>query len=234
MSPSQYLAFYLPLVAMLASGLYHQTSTDGDASLFAHFGWTYRLPAKATPLVVLGLGLGSGILDAKVGGADWAHAAFTGFNATLSSVFGAGMSHALTGMALPKGTPLQGDFLTTVKPANDSKPPSTPPKGPGPLAGAAVLLAIIGCLGVLAGNTSCKDPNVPVIVNDALTATQIFCVESSQFTDSQAVADACAIDTALVPIIEQLLAQKAAAAKQGFAWDAGAGDAAAPAKASKK
>ena len=57
----------------------------------------------------------------------------------------------------------------------------------------------------------------------ALDASALACVFASELTDAQAVASACSIDQALVPVIDQLIAQRDAAKKQGVHWGADAG-----------
>jgi hypothetical protein len=71
------------------------------------------------------------------------------------------------------------------------------------LGAALVLLVAV----VAACNMPAKD-----VAKDALTASQILCVLASNLTDSKAVAAACQIDQALVPLIEPFLAQKEALA----------------------
>jgi hypothetical protein len=65
------------------------------------------------------------------------------------------------------------------------------------------------------------------IIEAALTASQIACIATSTLTDAPALAAACAVDKALVPallpVIENLIAQREAAAKAGVLWHGDAG-----------
>jgi len=56
----------------------------------------------------------------------------------------------------------------------------------------------------------------------ALDASELGCVFATELSDSKAVAGLCKIDQTLVPVIEQLIAQRNAAKKAGVTWDAGA------------
>ena len=60
----------------------------------------------------------------------------------------------------------------------------------------------------------------PANVKTALDATALGCVFASEIIDAKAVADACAIDQALVPVLEKLIAQREAAKKSGVEWAA--------------
>ena len=94
-----------------------------------------------------------------------------------------------------------------------------PPGAAAVLLGALALSSLSGC--------AWWDKNGKSVEQAVLSASQIACVEATQLTTSAEVATACSIDAALVPVLEQLLAQKAAAHKAGFVWhqpgtDAGA------------
>jgi hypothetical protein len=209
----QYLALYLPMACAITLFLYHQFSMDGGASLFAHFGWSYRLPKGATPFVAGLFGAGAAVLQSKQSGSDWSMAVFTGINSTVMGLLGATASHQLQ-IFQAKKPPTSAIAIASSEPANDAKPPSTPPKGPGPLAGAATILLLLGSLGFIAGNAACKDPtaasDIKSAVKTVLDASDIACINSSKFTTSADVAKDCAIDETLVPAIDQLLAGKAA------------------------
>ncbi len=65
---------------------------------------------------------------------------------------------------------------------------------------------------IVIGNSffGCSAAQNHVIAQDALTASQILCVLASNFTDDAAVAQACAIDKALVPLVRPFLLQNEA------------------------
>jgi hypothetical protein len=63
----------------------------------------------------------------------------------------------------------------------------------------------------------------PANLKSAIDATQLACVFASALTDSAAVADACQIDRSLVPVLDQLIAQREGAKKSGVRWGADAG-----------
>jgi hypothetical protein len=63
----------------------------------------------------------------------------------------------------------------------------------------------------------------PQNAKTALEVTQVACVFATQLTDAKAVADVCKIDRTLVPVIEQLIAQREGAKKVGVVWGADAG-----------
>jgi hypothetical protein len=91
-----------------------------------------------------------------------------------------------------------------------TRPPSKldPPNGTALVAGFVVAAqALAGC-----------QYFTPQNIRTALDATQLACVFSSELTDSKAVADACQIDQALVPVLDKLLEQRDAARKQGVTW----------------
>lgn len=71
-------------------------------------------------------------------------------------------------------------------------------------------------------------------IRAALTASEIACIFTSPLTNAQAVADVCAIEKSIVPLllpeIERMIATREAAAKAGVTWysikvDAGAPEA---------
>ena len=55
---------------------------------------------------------------------------------------------------------------------------------------------------------ACSASQNHVVAQDALTASQILCVLASSLTDDAAVAQACAVDKALVPQVRPFLAVK--------------------------
>jgi hypothetical protein len=56
------------------------------------------------------------------------------------------------------------------------------------------------------------------IVKTVLDATQLACTFESTITSAPALADACQIDHALVPILENIIGEREAAAKAGVRW----------------
>ncbi len=56
--------------------------------------------------------------------------------------------------------------------------------------------------------TGCSAAQNHVVAQDALNASQILCVLASNFVEDDAVAEACAIDKVLVPLVRPFLAQK--------------------------
>ena len=103
-----------------------------------------------------------------------------------------------------------------------SPPPSEPPatvtfgdhvfRLVGVLAVAVYVFASAGCKGALP------------IISAALTASQLACAFESTLTDAPALADACAIDKALVPELQKIIGEREAAAKAGVRWRSAAGD----------
>ncbi len=74
-----------------------------------------------------------------------------------------------------------------------------------------VIAICLGCY-VCGQCTGCSAAQNHVVAQDVLTASQILCVLASNFTDDAAVAEACAIDKVLVPLVRPFLAQKEATA----------------------
>ena len=72
----------------------------------------------------------------------------------------------------------------------------------------------------VAGTGACTPQEAKTVEQDLLSASQIACVELSSLTDAKAVATACAIDSALVPILQQLIGQREAAKQVGVSWQA--------------
>jgi hypothetical protein len=93
-----------------------------------------------------------------------------------------------------------------------------PPTRLDPPSGTTLVAGMITAAWALAGCSYFTPQNVKT----ALDATELACVFSSELTDSKAVAEACKIDAALVPVLEQLIAQRDAARKQGVKWTASA------------
>lgn len=89
------LILWLTVVSTFLAGLTHSLSTDGSASVLAHFGVKARVPAGAVPVMILVCTLGSGVVDGYLGGADWQHAAGAALLALMGGVFGAGVNHSL-------------------------------------------------------------------------------------------------------------------------------------------
>lgn len=124
---------YLPLLAMVLGGILHSLTDDGASSILAHFNITWRVPTAALPLSIFLVSIASGLVDARVGGADWQHALVTSLTTVFSGLFGAVAVHAVTN--------------------------KTPPKGPpGPLTGVATLLLL--CLAL--GSTACASTQAAV------------------------------------------------------------------------
>jgi len=91
----------------------------------------------------------------------------------------------------------------------------------------AVMSASLLCLAVSSIGAKCTPAEIHSAEQAVLSASQIACVFASSLSDSKAIADTCAIDRALLPVLEQLIAVKAAAAKSGVTYhdpmkDAGA------------
>ena len=86
---------------------------------------------------------------------------------------------------------------------------------------ATAFACLVGCVPFLV--ISCTPQEAKTVESDFLTATQIACAMSSQLTDSKAVAAACQIDAALLPLLEQLIAEREAAKKSGVTWQSDAG-----------
>jgi hypothetical protein len=79
------------------------------------------------------------------------------------------------------------------------------------------LIPAVGC-------TPAERQEAKTIIDWVLSGAQLFCIEQTNFTTSAEVAQACKIDLQASPdvqsYLDQLLAQKAAAMKAGFAWKA--------------
>jgi len=83
----------------------------------------------------------------------------------------------------------------------------------------ALILAVLGfalCLGCSAANQR--------TANGALDVAQLACIFASELTDENAVAEACAIERELAPVVRRLIAQREGAKRTGVRWD-GAKDA---------
>ena len=86
-------------------------------------------------------------------------------------------------------------------------------KTPNSLMIVTALVLAIGGIGA-----KCTPAEIHQAEQAVLSASQIACVFASSLSSSTAIADACAIDKALLPVLEQLIAVKAAAAKAGVTY----------------
>ncbi len=80
--------------------------------------------------------------------------------------------------------------------------------------GLALIVAALGfalCLCCSAANRR--------TANGALDVAQLACIFASELTDENAVAEACAIERELAPVIRKLIAQREAARRAGVQWD---------------
>lgn len=93
MTPTN-LLLLMTFVSFACTVIAHSLSADGAASVLDHFGVEARLPKATVYVAVLVCTFGSGLVDAKLGGADWGHALFTAGSAFIASVFGAAKQHA--------------------------------------------------------------------------------------------------------------------------------------------
>ena len=85
---------------------------------------------------------------------------------------------------------------------------------------------LVACVALLVAAPRCSTfsaQDAKTVVQDALSVSAIACVFASSLTDSKAVAQACQIDQTLAPLIQQLIAQREAAKKQGVTWSVDAG-----------
>ena len=55
--------------------------------------------------------------------------------------------------------------------------------------------------------------------NGVLDVAQLACIFASELTDESAVAEACAVERELSPVIRRLIAQREAAKRAGVRWD---------------
>jgi len=67
----------------------------------------------------------------------------------------------------------------------------------------------------VAGCSPAAQQEAKAVASDALTASQLACILATALTSAPEVAQACKIDMALLPVIEPLLDQKAAAKRAG-------------------
>ncbi len=74
----------------------------------------------------------------------------------------------------------------------------------------ATLLAVFAALYIIGHCAGCSAAQNRAVAADALTGSQLLCVLATALSDSAEVATACKIDQALVPLIQPLMAQKAA------------------------
>lgn len=91
--------------------------------------------------------------------------------------------------------------------------------------GAMFFPGTVGVGSSVAATAGCTQQEAKTVTRDFLTLSELACITASALTDAPAVATACKIDSKLVPALEPLLAQKAAAKRAGAcstAQDAGA------------
>lgn len=74
-------------------------------------------------------------------------------------------------------------------------------------AAAALVLALAGCSLFTASN-----------LKTALDGSALACVFGSELTAAAALATVCKLDQALVPVVDQLIAQRQAAKASGVTW----------------
>ena len=82
----------------------------------------------------------------------------------------------------------------------------------------AVMSASLLCLAISSIGAKCTPAEIHQAEQAVLSASLLACVFASSLSTSTAIADACAIDRALLPVLEQLIAVKAAAAKSGVTY----------------
>ena len=92
--------------------------------------------------------------------------------------------------------------------------------GPGPLA----ILIMIWFSFTFTGCASWTKQDTKAAEQAGLSLAQIACVFGSVLTDAPALAEACAIDKSLSPVLEQLIGQREAAKRQGVHYMAPAAD----------
>ena len=94
----------------------------------------------------------------------------------------------------------------------------------------AVMSVSVLCFAISSVGAKCTPAEIHSAEQAVLSASQIACVFASGLSDSRAVADACSIDKALLPVLEQLISVKQAAAKAGVTYHDPLADAGADAK----
>ena len=218
------LALYLPLAALILGGLYHSLSDDGAASILDHFGIAFRMPPRLLPVSILLVSVAAGIVDAKLGGADWQHALVTALSAAFAGIFGAGANHAMVNKTSPQhvGVP--------------AEPPAPPPIVAAPAyspvvpSGAVAMRLVAGAaicvtLALAVGGCTWFKAHEAEINSAVLDADQIACIFAGSSLDANEQALACKIPQALIPellpVIEGLIGQREAARKQGIAFRLG-------------
>ena len=90
------IVLWLTVASTFLGGLLHSLSTDGAASVLAHFGIKGRIPASILPITILVCTIVAGVIDHRLAGADWQHAAGAALLALMGGTFGAGVNHSLT------------------------------------------------------------------------------------------------------------------------------------------
>ena len=91
----------------------------------------------------------------------------------------------------------------------------------------AVMSASLLCFAISSVGAKCTPAEIHSAEQAVLSASQVACIFASGLSDSRAIADACAIDRALLPVLEQLISVREAAKKSGVSYhdpmkDAGA------------
>jgi hypothetical protein len=190
-----------------------------------------RLPKRLIPVVPSVLGIVTLTLGELIGHRPWPMALADGLIAGFAPILGHEfiVESARGGKELvPKRAVLNGSNPVAASVRSRS---SAPPPG-----GAMVALALFLSFAIAAavssrsgaipaiGCTPGERQEAKTIIDWVLSAAQLTCLESTNFTTTPEVAQACKIDLQATPdvqpFLDQLLAQKAAAQKAGFTWHA--------------
>lgn len=89
------IVLWLTVASTFLAGLTHSLSIDGAGSMLAHFGIKKRIPASAVPVMILVCTLAAGVIDHRLAGADWQHAAGAALLAFSGGIFGSGVTHTI-------------------------------------------------------------------------------------------------------------------------------------------
>lgn len=129
--------------------------------------------------------------------------------------------------AYRKSAPPRSSSIPVI--TTDSEPPTMKRMVPSLVRGAggrgvAGVGCFVACVALfLGGCTPGAQADAKTVVSELLSVSQIACLFASTLTDSKAVMQACSIDATLAPVVQQLIAQREGAKKQGVMWTADAG-----------
>lgn len=192
-----------------------------------------KIPPRVRAPLAVGLGIVAGVLADIVGGVPFWPAITGGVLAGLTAILG----HVFVIEGIAGGREIGPGMFDSG--GGKGKPPTPPPLAifalgtflcalvlgvgrPGP-----VTLEAIQPASVVVGCASWTRQDTKTVVDGALTATDLACINGSPLTEADAVAAACGIlkTPALRELLRALIGQREAARRAGYVWpalDAGA------------